>query len=1012
MRPRRGAVVDDPGESTTKILLANVRGIDLGTRKRLDSKIGNGEVDIIFLVETWDNYYKNTDTATVIRKKAFGVEGTNRPQGGLEVLAHPSMHHHFTEIPTESDLILKMRFGEDIISLIYAPPEQMDNSGYEHLLEMTEGSDLILGDFNSPMQLDPVSFYEKNNMTQSKKARALLTEQWLERGNLEVVSIPFQGKTSQLDHIVCKAGHSFSSFKFTSQQQAYNIIKSDHGILEATWNRKKGKLGDSSRRYRVKNLKDPEKSKEMCKKFDEICTEQDLDDILQTMVERAHVHGLKRREIEWMVDQSEDWIQSNIQRAAESSLGSYVVKESMQTRAEYVEEILTGEEELIEAQRYLAVKSRGHPTRLVPGDGYVTAMQEMETEFNKVYKEKKPFNWPTPPLHEPLNGSPISQKRIKQVIRNYPSGKAPGPDGVMHGIYKCLIEDSKLQLHLKQLYKLIFLTGYTPRRWNLSKIFPLPKGAVQGQTHPAADTRPIALTAMMRRYFEKYLLIDWKGLGLCVHDANQAGFREGFSTISHAILAHTTPSDLKVYLDVSKAYDKLSHRYLKQIMEERKVPKLHRAIVQSLMSNCSSVIMVNGQISRKLSRDLGVFQGSIISPTIFNWIMDKLAKDLHTVCGNTLEPSFLMYADDVLLCTRGYDPVKTQSMLDVCSNWAEAAGLTFGLKKCATQGIKEGDNLYLGQDRLDEAESYKYLGFDMKKEGIDWKRTWARAIHGTKAYMRFLFATRTAILPERHKSSLVKTYVESRLRYPLGLWAAIPDKEKQETESIMDCIDEIYNDCLSYIYGFAMKTTKVIQADMVGLMEPKVLVDVAESQVLKHIKQLSHENPLKQVLEKTVSKNSLLIKIGKWLRSKNQKTQVMITAKAKEDRFKRSGLIRYMQESPRTKNGRDWTLEISDHPTRRMALQIRTGYMFREKDPLAIKCFHCFEVVKRTHWNNCPALNTAIPSEILQDFHNTKSRLFNGEKDKFTVFDHLLNKQKPQLAKMLVDKIVAGPDRP
>jgi hypothetical protein len=95
---------------------------------------------------------------------------------------------------------------------------------------------------------------------------------------------------------------------------------------------------------------------------------------------------------------------------------------------------------------------------------------------------------------------------------------------------------------------MILNSGYTPSRWNLSKIFPLPKGSTIGKTHPALETRPVALTQMMRRYFEKYLRIEWKSLGLCKHDKNQAGFREGYSTFSHAILANTTQSKLKVGL--------------------------------------------------------------------------------------------------------------------------------------------------------------------------------------------------------------------------------------------------------------------------------------------------------------------------------------------------------------------------------------------------------------------------------------------------------------------------------
>jgi hypothetical protein len=719
------------------------------------------------------------------------------------------------------------------------------------------------------------------------------------------------------------------------------------------------------------------------------------------MVARTLISGIDRSEVEWIIDSTEKWIHIAVQKAAEKTIGSYKVKDSMVTKDDYIQDLLTGDEELVEIQRYLAVKSRGRKPQLVSTTPGMTALEEMELQFNQVYKERIPFHWEKPRIHTKQKCSDVSQKRIKQCIKGYPNGKAPGPDGMDHAIYKSLIQGPKLQLHLKQLYKMILNSGYTPSRWNLSKIFPLPKGSTIGKTHPALETRPVALTQMMRRYFEKYLLIEWKSLGLCKHDKNQAGFREGYSTFSHAILANTTQSKLKVYLDVSKAYDKLSHEFLQKVMEERKVPRLHQLLVQSLMSNCKSVIVVNGCLTKFLSRDCGVFQGSIISPTIFNWTMDKLAKSLHEVCGTRDEPAFLFYADDVLLCEQGYDLKRTQRMLDTCQSWSQDAGLTFGIKKCSTQGIQEGDSLFIGNERLDEALYYKYLGFDMDKNGIDWSRSWERHFIGSENYIKFLMATRTNVLPERHRCNIIKTYVESRLRYPLSLWTLVPNKNKDEEEAILEKISNVYNQSLNYIFGFDYSTTRVIQANLIGLMEPKVFIQMVQSHLINHITKLEQTNPLKRTLEQNGSRHPMLQQVRK-LMDKGVKTASQIKQEANTNQVKRSNLIRYMQDSPRTKNGRDWTVEIANRTHRRQALQIRTGYLFRENDPNNWKCHKCFEPLKRTHWNSCDALATLIPAPLLHDFQITKLERFNGKKDKFTLFDYLLNAQKLEIVVQLL----------
>jgi hypothetical protein len=1004
MSPKRTTVAGSPKESVTKILFANVCNLDNNVRRRFETMIINGEVDIIFAVETWQKDFTTKSTNTVLNKKAYGHDSTNRPQNGMEVIAHPRLHNQFTVIPLESDHILKMRFGEDIISLIYAPPLTMTTQSYQELLEMTCGSDLILGDFNSPLQLESLPFYENNPMTRVKKERAIVNEKFMEKERLETASIPFQGKTSPLDHILVKDVERFQNYTFINRINAKPIINSDHGILKLEWIRQKGKLGENTRRFRVKKLKDPKKVQELCKNFDEICEDAQLDDIFQTMVARTLVSGISRSEVEWIVDNAEKWIHMAAQKAAEKTIGSFVAKEAVTTKDDYMEILLTGDEELVEIQRYLAVKSRGRSPKLVSTTKGMTAIEEMEKQFNQVYKETIPLLWEKPMIHTKQKCSDVSQKRIKQCINNYPNGKAPGPDGIAHVIYKSLINGSKLQLHMKQLFKMILNSGYTPSRWNLSKIFPLPKGESTGKTHPAMETRPVALTAMMRRYFEKYLLIEWKSIGLCEHDKNQAGFREGYSTFSHAILANTTQSKLKVYLDVSKAYDKLSHKFLQKVMEERKVPRLHQLLVQSLMSNCKSIIVVNGCLTQCLPRDCGVFQGSIISPTIFNWTMDKLAKSLHDVCGTRDEPAFLFYADDVLLCEQGYQLDKTQVMLDTCQSWAQEAGLTFGIKKCSTQGIKKEDSLYIGNDRLDEAAYYKYLGFDMDKNGIEWQRSWERHFIGSCKYINFLIATRTQILPERHRCNIIKTYVESRLRYPLGLWTLAPDKNKDEEASIMEKICNNYNQSLNYIFGFDYSTTRIIQANLIGMMEPKVFIQVVQAQIIKHITNLDAGNPLKLSLSSGINKHPMLEQIRKLLR-KSSKTTQQIKEDAIKDQFKRSNLIRYMQDSPRTKNGRDWTVEIANRTHRRQALQIRTGYLFRENDPNNWICHDCNQAIKRTHWNSCDALATLIPAPLLYDFQITKLERFNGKKDKFTLFDYLLNAQKLEIVVQLLEII-------
>ncbi|ORX76414.1 hypothetical protein BCR32DRAFT_284173 [Anaeromyces robustus] len=87
-------------------------------------------------------------------------------------------------------------------------------------------------------------------------------------------------------------------------------------------------------------------------------------------------------------------------------------------------------------------------------------------------------------------------------------------------------------------------------------IFPIPK---KEKTNYIQDFRPISITNIFRKIFEILLLTYiYKKLNnkfkLC---CKQAGFRRGYSTITHAIVSYATcyENNFNIFLDIKKAYD-------------------------------------------------------------------------------------------------------------------------------------------------------------------------------------------------------------------------------------------------------------------------------------------------------------------------------------------------------------------------------------------------------------------------------------------------------------------------
>jgi hypothetical protein len=239
-----------------------------------------------------------------------------------------------------------------------------------------------------------------------------------------------------------------------------------------------------------------------------------------------------------------------------------------------------------------------------------------------------------------------------------------------------------------------------------------------------------------------------------------------------------------------------------------------------------------------------------------------------------------------------------------------------------------------------------------------------------------------------------------------------PRKNVEDTKQTMERLNIIFSECMKYIFGYCIKTSKVIQSELVNLMEPETLVEVVQAQTMEHIMKLHDLNPLKKMLSNNPSdqmlqkiKNHISKPIGK------RQTPAMIQAKAKQQQIKRSKLIEYMQPSRKDKKGRDYTLSITNKDDRKLALQVRTGHLYRYNDPLEIKCRVCTAEVRRNHFNQCDALATLLPADVVQRFNNTKLTTFNGSKHKFTIFDQLVNEENVGLLRKIVEWVnSAGSD--
>jgi ribonuclease HI len=293
-----------------------------------------------------------------------------------------------------------------------------------------------------------------------------------------------------------------------------------------------------------------------------------------------------------------------------------------------------------------------------------------------------------PPKQEPhpelAMNALFTTHELASAIANK-KGTAPGEDMTSYELFKNMPPPT-LAL-LVQLYNLIWEKGEVPTTWKHSVVVPIPK-AGKDPKEPNSY-RPISLTSNMCKAMEamvtKRLNHHLETEGHISPD--QSGFRKGHSTIDHIVrlendirMAQIKRQYLAaIFLDFSKAFDMVWHQGLLQKLAHKAVKGRMANFIQSFLEDRSLSVRVGKSTSDALLLQNGTPQGSIISPTLFNIMIDDL---FHEVSRRV---STAKFADDGTLWiqNRNISRIRTelQQSLDTIGKWCDKWGFKLSLEK-------------------------------------------------------------------------------------------------------------------------------------------------------------------------------------------------------------------------------------------------------------------------------------------------------------------------------------------
>jgi retron-type reverse transcriptase len=102
----------------------------------------------------------------------------------------------------------------------------------------------------------------------------------------------------------------------------------------------------------------------------------------------------------------------------------------------------------------------------------------------------------------------------------------------------------------------------------------------------------------------------------------------------------------------------------------------------------------------------GLLQGSILSPILFNYFIDDLARELNSGSHPTRQKA-LLYAEDIVLFHESQTGM--QELLDITTRWLTENGMTISIGKCGAMNCPESAHLRIQNEEIQRVGTYQYL---------------------------------------------------------------------------------------------------------------------------------------------------------------------------------------------------------------------------------------------------------------------------------------------------------------
>ena len=295
---------------------------------------------------------------------------------------------------------------------------------------------------------------------------------------------------------------------------------------------------------------------------------------------------------------------------------------------------------------------------------------------------------------------------------------------------------------------------------------------------------------------------------------------------------------LAVFIDLSKAFDTLSHNILYMKLEKYGIIGIVLEWYKSYLTNRSLRVKCNTPSDSVCYSDpkqieYGAPQGSCLGPLLFSIFTNDLHLHLeYTKC--------ILFADDTTIYMShsnvNYLYWSLEEDMKTLSDWFKANLLTLNLSKSVTIRFGKtkftGRNIQVGDTSLPDVTNTKFLGI-----WLDNKLQWT--LHISKLYLKlkqnsYMLRSSKHVLNLHAKRNLYYAQIYSHLTYGLIIWGNMLSNLQ------LNKLQSIQNRCFKLITGEEANQQNFHRNKMLTVRDLLVLVNVKHGHRVQHSHLPSH----------------------------------------------------------------------------------------------------------------------------------------------------------------------------